>query len=1167
MKNLYLILLFCALLLSGVSFAQDSPDDAPRTRITAWKQQPIATDELFVNGDGDDFKKYLFRKDKPNGRLRYTVNVTRFYSDLMKFNSQGFLTNANELIERGLLPGKVKFTMLVYDVDHNSQIDENEDGIPEPEVDHVWVNGTKIITDSGDAWTLGSGNEQFSPASIDIPVQLLKFPQKAGSGGGAPTPAENIIEIDIDVTLTTHWAVRCDWISVSVPSVQPVVLVHGLKGGADTWKIFASYLKTDNIPYEIVTNQNFGCGSISANSAYLEEQIIKVRKSHGVDKVNLVVHSKGGLDSRQYLRRNGGSQVENLIQLGTPNHGSGIAHLYPEAYAGCYAQVQLDPDWLADNFNYFKKITPLYNGEKTSGTKISLLIGIEENFWQFNEYGDGWVSAKRATLPWRAKYDGDLTEPENIANDGEYNTSHSGLHDSHKIYADIINGIISPEFNIKSKQRIGTVEPKTARTFATDSLTLVYVEKQTLAASNATTWQAYIPASKSGLFQILFEDKTGVYTLESPSGKVYSITSPEYSTQDVFENSLLTYFIPNIEKGIWKFKIKNGSKGGFVSARVSILSNKILTVQADAASLVINQPIALQATFTQAGSPVIGSIMYAFTTQGSVKDSVQLFDDAKHGDAKAGDGIYGNQIKARTEAGAVSLVIRAQQGTELVFKETTITISPVSGEFTKKFSESVVDSDLDGYYDVLKVDVGFNVKQAGHYQVSAVLTDSKDKVFTSASWDSMSGGKLSTGSHTATLNFSGIDIGKNGVDGPYKLDGLVLTDLTYDVPVAYLAKPFTTRYYDVNKFPRPVVELTGKNKEVPVDEDKDGRIDYLDITIEVNVNYADYYSMNAELIDSLQNSLNWAQGTKYLSKGINQIVLRFDGQEINEKLKSGRFILNNLFFLSDNNSTSFGSVTFYNVLRTRYYSFNDFTGNSITGTVKDETNGTAAANAMVILRGPKLATVQTDAAGKFAVAGLPDGSYYIQATKEGFCSSDSISLVLPSQKATFDLTIFNLSKPVITSDQALKLTSSNATGNQWYKDGKLIPGATSQTYQVTEPGRYSVSVSRKKCSAVSGTLDVVITAVENPSVSAGLQLFPNPGTDFVTLSYFSKKSTRTVKIDIYDIRGVRMGTEAMSEKSDGIMKSVLDIRAYPAGRYIIQLQDADTIIAYAFIKQ
>lgn len=53
--------------------------------------------------------------------------------------------------------------------------------------------------------------------------------------------------------------------------------------------------------------------------------------------------------------------------------------------------------------------------------------------------------------------------------------------------------------------------------------------------------------------------------------------------------------------------------------------------------------------------------------------------------------------------------------------------------------------------------------------------------------------------------------------------------------------------------------------------------------------------------------------------------------------------------------------------------------------------------------------------------------------------------------------------PTITVTGKSTLVSSAETGNQWYKDGELIDGATDKQYTATETGLYSVTASNGRC--------------------------------------------------------------------------------------------------------
>ena len=56
----------------------------------------------------------------------------------------------------------------------------------------------------------------------------------------------------------------------------------------------------------------------------LSKIIGQIKEKIGQNKVNIVGHSKGGLDARVYLTNNT-KDVTNLIMIGTPNAGSPLA--------------------------------------------------------------------------------------------------------------------------------------------------------------------------------------------------------------------------------------------------------------------------------------------------------------------------------------------------------------------------------------------------------------------------------------------------------------------------------------------------------------------------------------------------------------------------------------------------------------------------------------------------------------------------------------------------------------------------------------------------------------------------------------------------------------------------------------------------------------------------
>lgn len=111
------------------------------------------------------------------------------------------------------------------------------------------------------------------------------------------------------------------------------------------------------------------------------------------------------------------------------------------------------------------------------------------------------------------------------------------------------------------------------------------------------------------------------------------------------------------------------------------------------------------------------------------------------------------------------------------------------------------------------------------------------------------------------------------------------------------------------------------------------------------------------------------------------------------------------------------------------------------------------------------------------------GNYYVTVTDNNGCSAESNHLaisVLPSP-------------PVSISVSGDTLTSYNANSYQWYRNGILIPGATSAKYIMTQPGSYTVVVTGANgCTAQS--LPVVATGVDVVTLQQQFNIYPNPLT-------------------------------------------------------------------------
>lgn len=112
--------------------------------------------------------------------------------------------------------------------------------------------------------------------------------------------------------------------------MRPVVLVHGF---LDTWympwwrKMKKSLKAVGPVPDKIygVNKGNIPGTTVGSPENYakvVEEKVEEVYDRHG-ERVNIVGHSMGGLDSRWYVEQLGGEEyVDTLVTLATPHHGT-----------------------------------------------------------------------------------------------------------------------------------------------------------------------------------------------------------------------------------------------------------------------------------------------------------------------------------------------------------------------------------------------------------------------------------------------------------------------------------------------------------------------------------------------------------------------------------------------------------------------------------------------------------------------------------------------------------------------------------------------------------------------------------------------------------------------------------------------------------------------------
>ncbi|MBA9028093.1 MULTISPECIES: esterase/lipase family protein [Bacillaceae] len=102
---------------------------------------------------------------------------------------------------------------------------------------------------------------------------------------------------------------------------DPVIFIHGAGGTSTGFYGIINYLKkqgwSDNEIYAIEFTDKSGV-SLN-NQKQLTSYIDEVLKKTGKSKVDIVGHSAGGLNTLTYILNGGGSKVNDVVTLGSPN--------------------------------------------------------------------------------------------------------------------------------------------------------------------------------------------------------------------------------------------------------------------------------------------------------------------------------------------------------------------------------------------------------------------------------------------------------------------------------------------------------------------------------------------------------------------------------------------------------------------------------------------------------------------------------------------------------------------------------------------------------------------------------------------------------------------------------------------------------------------------------
>ena len=221
-------------------------------------------------------------------------------------------------------------------------------------------------------------------------------------------------------------------------------------------------------------------------------------------------------------------------------------------------------------------------------------------------------------------------------------------------------------------------------------------------------------------------------------------------------------------------------------------------------------------------------------------------------------------------------------------------------DFTPMFlfsdiTETANDTDNNGLYNELSFTYNVAVAAPDDYVYSAYLYDANDNVIDEVS-NSIT---FNTNTSAFSVDFDGLSIFQNQVDGPYRLHVSFLGSLSREV--VYSQDIHVTGDYLYTAFEGAQAGFSGTISHTEVDTDANGKTDALSFDVGVNVSVAGEYTVVGYLKDSDGNSCGYESTTLSLGVGAKNFTLDFDSVNFLSFAKPGTFTLSSLFLLDETN--------------------------------------------------------------------------------------------------------------------------------------------------------------------------------------------------------------------------------------------------------------------------
>jgi len=584
------------------------------------------------------------------------------------------------------------------------------------------------------------------------------------------------------------------------PSPYPVVFIHGWHGSVEEedpqLRFLRRWLERDGFQVFYATGIRAD-QTLNQNARRLAQFIADVRARTGAPKVHLIGHSMGGLNARAYVESAlYQDDVASVTTLGSPHAG---VYLWRDFLVREIDGGSAEPS--------ARELLPehmtLFNRTHTRPPDVPYYLLAGDITRQGGlEFLDFWPPSDGIITLWSAHaLDGPDVHRFTTSDVHGWAAGTVELGFSSYLWPDdTYRGYLrNPlRFGVSLTEGEPPVSPQD-RPVPAQRTPYVFGE---LTPGQVISHSVTVDPAQQARFILLWRAGQVGFRLMEPGGRVIDLQVAREDEQmdyydlqaEIFAN-LAVYAVRQPTPGRWTLVLDGADleRPTDYGAYVEVDSPVELAVETDAQSYPPGAGISVQATFSRQGEPIQGGRVEA-RVAGLDAPPVALLDDGAHGDGLAGDGIYANVVRAPWAGGYHPLVVTARALEAERAATTIVVVRPASARLTGAFADRPEDTDHDGRFDRLWVDVGVEVRQSGDFGVSVGLAGVTTTTLPV---------KLAAGQHTVHVPVSGRAIAYAARDGPYTVNVSLMDTSGAAVEVDAAPAAFRTRPYRHDDFRRP----------------------------------------------------------------------------------------------------------------------------------------------------------------------------------------------------------------------------------------------------------------------------------------------------------------------------------------------------------------------------